>query len=702
MTRSQLSFDLLPRRSIRHVRQTEIAECGLACLSMIFAFYKLRINLSGLREKFHVSSRGASFKDLVEISNDLGFNARPIKINIRDIRQIAFPAVLHWDMNHYVVAERSGRGGLLVHDPAGASQWLSLEEVSGHFTGVVLEIFPGENFEPRNEVVRLRMHQLWSSVEGLKGSALQIVLLTIILQTFVLTSPYYMQLAIDVALPSQNLGFLAVIGASFCIFSLLYAVASLLRSFVILAAGTTLGYGIAANITRRLFQLNVSWFSRRHVGDILSRFQSIQPIKKFLIEDAVSVLLDGILAAGTLILMMIYSLRLSMLALAALAAYGVLRMTVYSAQKLAQEEEIVLSGVEQTTLIESIRGIVTLRLHGSEASRHSLWQNRLVEALNASTQTSRLRAWQTAGSTFVVALENVVSIWLAVMLVMGGKFTIGMVFAYLAYKTQFLQKAMSLIDQVAAFQIMGVHLDRLADIALAKPDTRFSNKVPGRRDLTGNIELKNIDYRYSPSDPPVLQGVSLAIAAGDHVAITGPSGGGKSTLLSILLGLLEPDSGDVVVDGLELARFGYKQYQQQIGAVLQDDYLFAGTLGDNIALFDDRPDQKRIMFAAECAGILDDIGMMPMGLDSLVGDMGSALSGGQRQRVILARAIYRHPKVLILDEATSHLDESLEMRINGNLRALGITVVLVAHRKATIESADAVYELAGGALSQIR
>jgi ATP-binding cassette subfamily B protein RaxB len=352
-------------------------------------------------------------------------------------------------------------------------------------------------------------------------------------------------------------------------------------------------------------------------------------------------------------------------------------------------------------LIESIRGLVTLRLFNRESARHAQWQSKLTGAVNADVSLARIGIWQQTANTLIFGLETVVTVWLAVGFVIDGGFSVGMVFAYIAYKTQFLTRAASLIDQGIAFKMLGLHLERLSDIAMADQDVSFAQAIPPKVELRGRIELRGIRFRYSRSDPPVLDGVDFSVEPGEHVAITGPSGGGKSTLVKILLGLLEPDEGEVLVDGTALARFGHKNYHDQIAAVLQDDSLFAGSLADNIALFDEAPDMERIVASAVAAAIHQDVVRMPMGYETLVGDMGSSLSGGQKQRVLLARALYRQPKLLVIDEGTAHLDSATEQTVNAAIGEMGITRIIIAHRKETISASQRIFLAVGGKLTEV-
>ena len=697
-----LDLGFLTRSRVRLVRQTEVAECGLASLTMIANFHGLDIDLGTMRRRFAPSLRGAALRTLIGLADQIGLTPRAVKLQLEELPNLHVPAILHWDMNHYVVLEAVKGGKALIHNPDGRSNWLPLEEVSHHFTGVALELRPSDDFATGNERERLKLSQLWKKMTGLKRALIQVFILSVVLQAFVLASPYYMQIAIDNALPALDNDLLTVLAIGFGLFTIINAGASLLRSFVLLVAGTTVGFSLASNVARRLFRLPVDWFEKRHTGDILSRFQSVGPIQQMLTEGAVAALLDGSLAILTLAVMFYFSSQLAFIAIIAFLLYAVVRAISFSFQREAQEASIVTSGKEQTTLIESLRGMVTLRLFGRETFRHALWQTRLTDAVNADVRVARINIWQGTANTLIFGIENILTIWLAIGFVIeGAGFSVGMVFAYMAYKGQFIQKAAALVDQAIAFKMLSVHLERLSDIALSDEDHSFGPSAEIETELKGGVELRDIFYRYSPNDPLVLDGVNLSIAAGEHVAITGPSGGGKSTMVKLLLGLVEPDSGDVLIDGLPISRFGHKSFHRQIAAVLQNDSLFAGSLADNIALFDEQVEMERVVEAAQAASIHADIMMMPMQYETLVGDMGSTLSGGQKQRVLLARALYPQPKILLMDEGTAHLDMVHEKAVNEAIGAMGITRIIIAHRRETIEAADRIVIMDGGKITSL-
>ena len=689
-------IDFFPARQkrVRLIRQTEIAECGLACITMVANSFGFDTNLGGMRRHLAFSQRGTTFATLMELADRVGLVSRAVEVPLEGLEQLSTPAILHWDLNHFVVLERVRGQRALIHDPAGNTQWVPLTEVSLHFTGYALEVRPGADFEPRRDAEKMGLFELIKGTVGLKSALFQVVLLTLFLQAFVLVSPYYLQISVDRVIPQQDNALLMALALGFCLFVVINAVASWLRTLVLLVAGTTLGFNLASDLTRHLFRLPVDWFEKRHTGDVLSRFRSVTPIQLLLTEGAIASIVDGLMAVFTLTVMFFYSGLLAIIALVSFAAYLLVRLYLFRLQRDAEEALIVTVANEQTTLIESLKGITTLRIFGQEAVRHGYWQNQLVEATNAKVRVQRIVALQQSLNILILGIENVVAVWIAVRLIISGDgFSVGMLFAYMAYKVQFIDKASKLVDQLMAVRMLNLHLERLADIALSDVDRTFETAKGDVKAEVETIELQEVYFRYSESEPLVLENVSLRVDAGEHVAITGPSGGGKSTLLKVLLGLIEPTDGKLLVDGQQLGGHALKAYQRKIGTVLQEDELFSGSIAQNIALFEEDIDLPKVHRVATIASISDDILAMPLQYDTLVGDMGSTLSGGQKQRILLARALYREPQILVMDEGTAHLDSAHEAAVNAAIRELKITRIVVAHRKETIESAQRILVL---------
>jgi ATP-binding cassette, subfamily B, bacterial CvaB/MchF/RaxB len=696
LSNNLIDFHGVARRRISLVRQTEVAECGLACIAMIAGYYGARYDTASMRRSFEPSLRGATLKSLIAVADRVGLAARAVRCEPEALADLTLPCVLHWKMTHYVVLERVEKRGYFIHDPEGESRWFSDTDVSRSFTGIALELTPTNDFEQGDRRKLLKLHQLWGRMTGLKRSLIQIFVLSFIVQIFLLITPLFLQFSVDSLLPSGDLWMLAALTVAFSILAIINGSASFLKDVVALRASSTIGFGISSNVARRMTRLPVDWFTKRHVGDVTARFLSVNPIKDGITNVTVTLFFDIIILIAVAVIMFTYSGYLATIAIAAVLLYSIVKWATYAELKSNEEEVIDTKAKEQTVLIETLRGIATLRLYSSETGRHHQWRQRLAEATNSTFRLARLRSLQKAISAGISGVENVLTIYLGVRAVLSETMSVGMLFAFLSYKAIFVAKSVSVVDQVNSLSMFSLHLERLSDIALADEDPCFVAQPTASSDLRGSIELRGVSFRYSENDPLVLDNVSMKIEPGEHVAITGPSGCGKSTLVKILLGLAFPTSGDVIVDGLPLVRFGILNYRRQIGAVLQDDTLFAGSIAGNIALFDEVYELDRIASAASGAAIAEDIEAMPMRYDTLVGDMGSALSGGQRQRILLARALYRDPKVLIIDEGTSHLDSARERIVNRYISDQGITRIIVAHRKETIEAADRVVIMQNG------
>lgn len=712
------ALNLAGLRRVPVVRQSEAAECGLACLAMVAAYHGYKADLASLRRRFSISLKGTTLKVLIGIADEIGLNVRPVRCEVEELGALAMPAVLHWDLSHFVVLTKidrrltgmalgAGSGSSLrytIHDPAHGQLVLGREEVSRRFTGVAMELRPTERFTRKNETVRLRLAQLWTRVSGLKRGLVQAALLSVVLQLAALAMPFYMQTAIDTVLPAFDADLLTVLAVGFAGLVLVQLATTWLRSWVLLGLTSQLGYQMVVNLFRHMVQLPLGWFERRHVGDVVSRFGSTQPLVSMLSDGLVAAVLDGVMACVTLGLMLVYSLKLACLAVAALALYLVIRLASLQSMQLLNANIIAANAAEQSVLIESIRGILGVKTFGQEQNRLTLWQNRKVEAVNAQMRIGRVGAGFDALQGAITGLETILFVYLAIGMAMKGEITVGMIFAFQSYKSQFIGAGTRLIGAAITWKLNDVHMARLADIALAPPESGMAGAVGlhgTRPPLSGRIELRGIHFRYGTGEPEVLSGVSLAVEPGETLLLVGPSGGGKTTLMKIMLGLLDPTEGEVLVDGVPLARYGKAAFRHQVGAIMQDDLLYAGSIAENIALFDPEVDMERVKEVAGQANIAAEIEAMPMAYESLVGDMGSSLSGGQRQRVLIARALYRRPRFIFADEITASLDPQNHERVGAMLAAVPATRIVVTHRPFNQIPARVV-AVCGGRAEEVR
>lgn len=707
MTDTTRLLNFSGKRRLPVIRQAEVAECGLACLAMIACYHGYKTNLNSLRLRHSVSLKGSTLNGLITTAERMGMSSRALRVGLDSIDHLQTPCVLHWNMNHFVVLKSVRGGRYLIHDPALGAQRYTRDEVSAKFTGIALELQPNSGFVEREDRKMMRLTDMLGKVTGLKKVLAQTLILSVIVQVFVLAAPFYMQLVVDEVLTKFDTDLLVVLALGFGILMLIKEAASALRGYVILYISNMLGYQMVSNLFRHLLRLPLHWYEKRHVGDILSRFSSTQPIRDLFTEGLVAVFIDGLMAVSTLILIFAYSAVLGIVVLGASALYLILRLTLYKPLRQRIAAQIAASAHEQSVFIESVRGIQSIKIFGHEAERQSHWQNKYADVINSSVKVGKLKIGFNAANGLLFGVENTVVIYLGATMVVDGSLTVGMLYAFMAYKREFVEKVSMLIERLIEFRLLGLHLERIADIGLAPPESDVQRNgssvalIDNQSELPGKIVIADVSFRYGEGESLVLNDVSLEINPGEMIAFVGPSGCGKSTLLKLLLGLFEPEAGVVNYKGMSLARFGHAEYRQRIGTVMQDDTLLAGSLADNIAFFAAEPDLPKVKRCAENAMIHSDIVAMPMGYDSLVGDMGGILSAGQRQRVLLARALYREPEILILDEGTANLDTATEASIISMLEHLEMTRICVAHREAMIMACDRIVLLQGGKLHEL-
>lgn len=681
------------------ILQTEAAECGLACLAMVSAQLGQRTDLSVLRERFSLSLKGATLADLVRMAGRLHLSARPLRAELSHLARLRLPCVLHWDMNHFVVLVSVRRGVVTVHDPARGVRHLPLAEVSRHFTGIALELAPGPGFKPSDRRRAVSLRALLGPVSGLKRSLAQIFVVAVALEAFMLLAPFFLQWVVDGALVSADRDLLITLVIGFGLLMLLQVTAGALRSWAVLYLSSTLSLQWLGNVFAHLMHLPVAWFEKRHAGDVMSRFGAVQKIQQTLTTSFLEAVLDGLLVVVTLGMMALYSGVLTAIALTAVALYGSLRWAFYAPLREATEEAIVFEAKRSTHFLESLRGVQAIKLYNRQDERRARFMNLVVDAMNADIGTKKLELGFGVLNKLVFGLERIAVIGVGALLVLDRSFTVGMLFAFLAFKEQFALRVSALIDKTVELKMLKLQGERLADIVLTPPESE-DGTAPAERAVEPRLTLTGVGFRYASTEPAVLKDCSLEIRPGEAVAIVGPSGCGKTTLLKLMLGIHAPQAGEIRIGGIPLAQLGLARWRAMIGTVMQDDQLFGGSIADNISFFDVDADAERVAECARLACVADEIDALPMGYHTLIGDMGASLSGGQKQRILLARALYKRPSILFLDEATSALDVDRERLVNQAIRSLDITRVIVAHRPETIASVGRVIVLQGGRVAQ--
>ena len=694
------NFSFWRSRRLPVLLQTEAAECGLACLCMVATYWGHKLDIASMRRRFSVSLKGVTLKGLMTMAQGLALQTRPLKLDMEHLPDLKLPCVLHWNLNHFVVLKSVSTTHVVIHDPAVGERRLALADVSKHFTGVALELSPGADFQKKQEVQHFSLISLMGRVIGLKRGLLQLLLLGLALQVCALIGPFYMQWVVDEALLAADRDLMTVLGCGFLLLVVLQTSIGAVRSWITNVLATNLNFQWLGNAFAHLMKLPLPYFEKRHTGDIVSRFGSIQTMQHSMTTQFVEGVIDGVLVIGTFILMMLYSVKLAAVACVAVLLYVILRWSIFRALREANAEQIIHAAKQQTHFLESVRGVQSVRLFHRAEQRRSGWMNALADQFNAELRVAKLSVTYQTANTFLFSAERIIVIWLAGLAVLDNQLSVGMLFAFISYKDQFSQRMASLIDKLFELRMLRLHGERVADIVLTEAEEDPQDVEIDADHITPSIEIRNLAFRYSDSEPYVLKDLNLTIPAGQCIAVTGPSGCGKTTLMKLLLGLLEPTEGEILIGGVKLSQLGLSNYRQLLGTVMQDDNLFAGSISDNISFFDPSPNQEQIQACAQLAAIHPEINSMPMAYNTLVGDIGSGLSGGQKQRILLARALYKNPKLLILDEATSHLDIWNEQAVNAAIKQIQLTRIIVAHRPETISMAERVVVMQRGTIGQ--
>lgn len=682
-------------RRVPMILQSEAPECGIAAVAMIASYHGFRTDLAAMRMRLAPSMKGVTLKHIHAIAETMNLAARGVKVPLNGLAQLKLPAILHWDMNHFVVLTKVSGDRITVNDPARGRRVLKLAEASDHYTGVAMELTPSTGFAPRDEREKISAWQLVKTATGLRSAIVQVLLLSLVLEVLAIASPFFLQIVVDRVVVGRDRDLLAVLGIGFALLAVMIAIITALRAWLGVYISTRLNLQLLDTLFARLLRLPLAWFEKRHIGDIVSRFRSVDAIQRTLSLTFLETLMDGVMVAVTLAVMLWYSGALTLVVVIAALLYGTLRWAMYGPQRRATDERIVHEAKAATHFIETLRGMMAIKLNLRESERRAAYLNHVVDQTNADVRVQNLALLQRAANVLIFGLENVLVIWLGANAVLEGRLSVGMLFAFLLFKLLFITRVNNLVDKTIEFRMLDLHADRVADIALAATESGGEMPAVARADAPAAafvLDARGLGFAYG-IEGFVFRGLDFHARPGEMVAIVGPSGSGKTTLVKVLAGLLERTEGTLTAAGRDVRDWDKAAYRSRIGVVMQDDHLFVGTIEDNISFFDPQHDAARARECAKLAMIDEDISAMPMGYNTIVGSLGVALSGGQRSRVLLARALYRQPQILFLDETFDQLDLARERAITDGLRHTGIGLVIVSHRPETVGRVDRIVRM---------
>jgi ATP-binding cassette subfamily B protein RaxB len=676
--------------------QSEASECGLACLAFAAQKAGSEIDLAWLRQHFPGSLRGMNLRQLSEVAHAVGMSSRAVRCEPDELSGLQLPAILHWGLQHFVVLERASGKTVRIFDPARGYCSVPRREVELCFTGVALEVAAAPGF--RRKIERPPFNPLslihWSA--DVKSGLGQALLLSLILQVYLIASPLYIQTAVDSGALRGDTELLSALTIGFLLFALFNAGAQAMRAVVLQRLSAVLSWDMSRRLFHHLIRLPLPWFEKRKLADTMVRFQAIEPIKALIATGLVGSILDGVLSLSMLALMFVYSVKLAMVGLLGFALFLVARLGTMPLALRFAGEQFRASISEQGRRIETLRSIQTIKVMSGESQREGLWANKQAALVKAQQNNGLTVSLVSSFQGLLETATMILVIFIGAREVMAGAFSVGALYAFVSYRQQFSSRAMTLVETMISWRMLEVYNSRIADVVLTEPEPGIETEPGKLPELQGRLEVTSAAFRYSPSEPLIFQNISFTVEAGESVAIVGRSGCGKSTLLKTICGLYPLSFGEVRVDGLPLSVWGPKAIRSSYGVVLQNDDLLPGSVLENVAFFDEEIDVELAWDCLEKAAIADEVRRLPMAEHSYVGDMGSTLSGGQIQRILLARALYRRPRFLILDEATAHLDVERESRINDFLKSISVTRIVVAHRPETVAAADRVLLLQDG------
>lgn len=653
-------LDLRWQRRVPVIHQTETAECGLACLAMICGHFGKNIDLIYLRRKFNLSARGATLAGINGIAEQLGMATRALSLELDELRVLKTPCILHWDFSHFVVLVSVKRNRYVLHDPARGIRYISREEMSRYFTGVALEVWPGSEFQSETLQTRISLRSLINSIYGIKRTLAKIFCLSVVIEAINLLMPVGTQLVMDHAIPAGDRGLLTLISAALMFFILLKAATSTLRAWSSLVMSTLINVQWQSGLFDHLLRLPLAFFERRKLGDIQSRFDSLDTLRATFTTSVIGFIMDSIMVVGVCVMMLLYGGYLTWIVLCFTTIYIFIRLVTYGNYRQISEECLVREARAASYFMETLYGIATVKIQGMVGIRGAHWLNMKIDAINSGIKLTRMDLLFGGINTFVTACDQIVILWLGAGLVIDNQMTIGMFVAFSSFRGQFSERVASLTSFLLQLRIMSLHNERIADIALHEKEEK-KPEIEIIADMGPiSLETNGLSYRYDSQSAPIFSALSLSVAPGESVAITGASGAGKTTLMKVLCGLFEPDSGRVLINGIDIRQIGINNYHRMIACVMQDDRLFSGSIRENICGFAEEMDEEWMVECARASHIHDVIMNMPMGYETLIGELGEGLSGGQKQRIFIARALYRKPGILFMDEATSALDSESE------------------------------------------
>ena len=668
-------------------------------MCMALAYYGRHVSLSEMHEATGTGRDGVDALRLAEAATAYGLRARGVATELDDLPALPRGTVLHWGAAHFVVLDSTSRRGVTIVDPAAGSYRVSWQAVSDLYSGVAIILEPGDAFRAGGQRPKGALHHARRLMTRSSGIG-RVLGTSVVVRLMALAVPILTGVIVDQIVPAADDRLLWIVASVMAALICYSALATFLRAHLLLRLRSRLDVEMTLDFLEHLVDLPYAFFLKRSSGDLMMRLRSNATVREILTSGTIAALLDGVLATAYLVVIFFLSPQLGFLVVALGAAQVVVLLAARRRNQHLMGEALATEARSQSYAYEMFSAVETLKAAGAERRAVSHWTNLFVAELNVSLRRGRLSAAVETAIHGLSLLSPIAVLLFGAYLVGSGQLSLGTMLALAALSTAFLEPLGVLVGTVLQIQLLGSYLARLDDV-FDTPTETAGRQLRHAPRLTGALRAEGLTFRYTPHGPPAIDGVDLDVQPGQVLAVVGRSGSGKSTLGRLLLGLYAPDSGRVLLDGADLATMLPRSVRSQIGVVTQDPYIFGLSIRDNLSLGDPSLPLEQLQTAAELAGIADDIAAMPMGWNTPLVDAGASLSGGQRQRLALARALATQPRLLLLDEATSNLDTVTEAKVHANIARLGCTVVLVAHRLATVIDADCIVVMDAGRVVEV-
>jgi ATP-binding cassette subfamily B protein len=685
-------------RGIPCIRQMEDADCGAACLAMVLGSFGKHVDLRELRDMTGANRDGVTALSIVNAARAYRLRARGVKADIGDLRHLPRGSILHWEFSHFVVFERTTRGGIRVIDPAHGRRVVPANDLRRAYTGVAIICEPSDDFDRGSSRAKGTWRYLRPMLRQSRNIA-RVIATSLLIRLAALGLPLLTALVVDEIVPRNDhrlllvltAGVGAVIGYNF--------LAAFLRANLLLELRTRLDMGLTMGFIDHLVKLPYSFFLRRSAGDLMMRLQSNTMVRDILATGTLSAVLDGSFASLYLILLFVVSPVLAVVVLVLALLQITVMVLAWRRNQRLMSGSLQAQADTQSYAYELLAGIETLKASGAEHRAAEHWGGLFTDQVNIDLTRGRLTAAVDSAMSTLQLAAPLVILMVGTFQVLAGHMSLGTMLSVAALGAGFLGPLASMVSSCLQLQLLTSYMQRINDV-LDTPSEQHGEQVRPAPRLSGQIRAADVSFCYGKLAPLVLSDVSLEIQPGQHIGIVGRSGSGKSTLAHLLLGLYQPTSGRIEYDGQDLAGFDAGSVRRQVGIVTQRPYLFGSSVRENIALTNPELPLEAVAEAARIACVHDDIAAMPMGYDTQLHDGGASVSGGQRQRIALARALVHRPSILLLDEATSELDTVTEQKIYTNLDAISATTIVIAHRLSTIRNADLILVMDEGRIAE--